>query len=165
VAFIEAMSKTKHFKEIISDNAGDYTNVQRACITRNIDIVKRLVSYGATVTEKNINGDHAFHICATLNSVKTLDYLLPFEKTVDIANNEGWTPAHIASFLGHGDFLSILIENGANLFSKHTSKMNCIHEVIRTGNTELFKAIYKYAIEENKLRNLNEVLVIPGKII
>ena len=150
---------------MITDNSGEYTNLQRACITRNFEIVRKLISYGAIVNEKNKNGDHAFHICATLNSVKTLDYLLPFEKNVDIANNEGWTPAHIASFLGHGDILNMLIENGANLLARHASKMNCIHEVIRTGNTELMKAIYNYVLSENQNRDLNEVLVTPGKII
>ena len=151
------MKESRHFQLMITDTTGDYSAILRACTTRNRDLVKLLANYGAPIRYQNIQGNHPFHICATLNSLKTLDFLIPFEKDIDIINKEGWTPAHIASLMGHGDMLNLLIEHGAKILLKHNSKMHCLHEIIRANHKELLEAVYKYIGEDDQTRNQNEV--------
>ena len=91
---------------------------------------------------------------ASFNDLHILDYAIQTKETksIDLQNEEvliyiyiyftmliklliqGWTPAHLAAFLGNFDSLNLLIENGADLCKYHNSKMNCFDEIIRNDN-------------------------------
>jgi ankyrin repeat protein len=44
-----------------------------------------------------------------------MDLILQVENEVNIKTQDGWTPAHLASFLNNFDALNLLLENGADL--------------------------------------------------
>jgi len=97
------------------------------------------------------------HIAATQGDVKLLEYAIKNKTTatIDIPNEEGWTPTHLASFGGSMDCMNLLIENGADLFANHNHNMNSIHEMIRNDNRDLLSCVYP--LVKNKKRNLKEV--------
>jgi ankyrin repeat protein len=68
---------------------------------------------------------------------------------------KGWTPAHLASFLGNFDALNLLIEYGANLHIKHNHGMTCLDEIVRNDNRDLFECVFEHTKEIK--RNLKEV--------
>ena len=58
----------------------------------------------------------AVHFAASNNDVHFLDYIIENvgHEAILQMNNEGWTPAHFASFLNNFDALNLLLENGAD---------------------------------------------------
>lgn len=63
------------------------------------------------------DGITVFHMAASQNDIHTLDYCIGLNKhlTIDVKNEDGWTPAHMAAFLNNFDSMNLLIENGANI--------------------------------------------------
>lgn len=75
-------------------------------------------------------------------------------------NTDGWTPSHLASFLGNMDSLNLLTEHGADLAGKrHNHKMSCLDEIIRNDNAELLACVYPLYQDSPFIakRNLKEV--------
>lgn len=62
---------------------------------------------------------------------------------VDLQTAEGWTPAHLAGFLGNMDSLNMLVEHGADLVTKrHNHKMSCLDEIVRNDNADLLECVF-----------------------
>ena len=69
------------------------------------------------------DGITVLHIAAGNNDIHLLDYAIKIKstKSIDLPNEEGWTPAHFAAFLGNMDSLNLLIEAGCDLSRKHNN--------------------------------------------
>ena len=125
-------------------------------INKNYTAVKRLVRLGANPLKPKKDGITWLHVAATNNDVHTLDYLwskIP-QKLINIPNNEGWTPAHFAAFLGNYDSLNLLIEHQWDLWIKHSHQMNAFEEIVRSNDDKLLECVYD--IYKTKPRDLNE---------
>lgn len=96
-------------------------------------MIRHLANHGADLFRPKQDGLTILHIAASQNDIHLLDYVIKSQKVknVDIKSNDGWTPAHSASFLGNFDSLNLLLENGANLADQHNEKMDCVDEIIR----------------------------------
>lgn len=57
----------------------------------------------------------ALHMAASNNDIHLMDLILKIESEPNVKNTEGWTPAHLASFLNNFDALNLLMDNGASL--------------------------------------------------
>ena len=79
-----------------------------------------------------------------------LDYLIKLEKhaTLDLQNHEGWTPAHLAGALNNFDSLNLLMEHGASITLKHSHKLSCYEEIVRSDNADLLECIYPFVKED-----------------
>lgn len=73
-----------------------------------------------------------------------LDYAIKLNQhtTIDMRNEEGWTPAHLAGFLNNFDALNLLIENGADLSARSNNNLTTYQEIIRADNGDLLECIY-----------------------
>ena len=89
---------------------------------------------GSNPLINNAEGINCLHICASSNQIHILNYLLTktskVKGAVNTKSRDGWTPAHLAAFLGNFDSLNLLIEQGANLFDKHNHNMTVFDEII-----------------------------------
>jgi ankyrin repeat protein len=96
-------------------------------------------------------------MAASLNDVHSLDYFIrkmPKGSSVDLESGDGWTPAHLAGFMGNFDSLNLLIENGADPWRRHHHKMTVFDEIIRNDNKDLLSAVYD--LSKSKPRDSNE---------
>ena len=118
--------------------------------------MQELITHGASVTKPKRDGMTTFHVAASNNDVQMLDYLIELNQhdTVDIKNQEGWTPALLAGVLDNFDSLNLLLEHGADLTEKHNANLNCYEEMVRTDNAELFECIYPLIQEREDQRSL-----------
>ena len=84
-------------------------------------------------------------MAASNNDIHMLDFCLGLEKhsNIDMKNDDGWTPAHLAGFLNNFDAMNLLLENGANLAEAHKNNLNVYEEIVRAGHADLLGCIYK----------------------
>ena len=91
-----------------------------ACITNDIEKVKKLIKKGADVNFINRDGNTA--LIYSINNINIMNFLI--KKGADVnfqtINNDGWTPLLLAGFynkIGYFDnynILKLLIDSGAN---------------------------------------------------
>lgn len=105
-----------------------------------------MVSNGAEVLKPKQDGITAVHMAASNNDIHLLDYIFNVcdnpKRAVNLQNDEGWTPAHMAGFLNNFDSLNLLIENGAEFGIKDKANLTFYEEVVRADNAELLECIY-----------------------
>lgn len=110
---IDYLQELPYFDQIINDstNVYEWTPVLWAVNKKHFEMVKKLIRLGANPLKPKKDGITGLHIAATNNDVHILDYLLAkIQSDINIPNEEGWTPAHFAAFMGNYDSLSLLIE-------------------------------------------------------
>ena len=83
--------------------------------------------------------------------------------SITVVDNDGWTPLHVATFLGHQKAIEILLEHGSNIDLKTNNDENvldlCDDPDIRDfiiQKSKIFFAPrrYKLYLHENLTRNL-----------
>ena len=79
-----------------------------------LQIISLLLDHGASASPKNKNGDTFLHLIAMHNCFNVIKPILEILKpTINMKNNHGKTPLHIAAKLGHIKTLQILLGCGA----------------------------------------------------
>ncbi|CDW79760.1 ankyrin repeat protein [Stylonychia lemnae] len=163
------MTTLPYFKDIVNTNNNNvkqtillisqslqsgWTPLLWASSQKNVSMVKFLHENGAELLQPKKDGFTSLHVASSGNDVHTLDYVIKKKETnsIDLVNQDGWTPAHLASFLGNFDALNLLIENGSDLSRKHFHNMNCFDEIVRNDNKDLFECVY--TLTKNMKRNL-----------
>ena len=84
-------------------------------------------------------------MAASNNDIHMLDYAIKLNKhnSLNIKNEDGWTPAHMAGFLNNFDALNLLIENGADIGIRNNNNLSCYEEIVRADNADLLECIFK----------------------
>ena len=144
-----------YFKDVVNDDTNEegWTPLLTACAKSNksdLKLIKLLVESGAGLSKpKRGDGLLPIHFAASNNDVHLLDYILTesdnAKTAVNLANEEGWTPAHFAGFLNNFDSLNLLIENGAEMTAKNVHSLTAFDEIIRNDHQELFECVWLHA--------------------
>ena len=160
---LAALCALPYFKEVVNDDSNEsgWTPLLTACAQSNksdLRFIKLLVENGANLLKtKRDDGLASIHFAASNNDVHLLDYILTNtdnKKSVsNLANKEGWTPAHFAGFLNNFDSLNLLIENGAELTTKNKNNLSSFDEIVRNDHSDLFECVWPYA--KNLKRDMN----------
>jgi len=127
----------EHFIQRLIDRGADinaiddafWTPLCVACARDDLDLVKRLVTLGASL--QGVKGyDTPLHLAASLNKADVLRYLLE-QKDIDVCalNQRGHTPAALALLAGHLNIVKIFIEN------EHYLSVQDIHAKDDCGST------------------------------
>lgn len=64
------------------------------------------------------NGATCMHIACANGYSTVLEYLLLNKASINLRDNDGWTPLHVATFWGHQKAIELLIEAGADIYAK-----------------------------------------------
>lgn len=94
-----------------------YTPLEMAIKKRDVELAQILMEAGANIHHVDQDGDTLFHVAASINSNKNIDFLLSQGLNINAKNNEGQTPLHIAAENGYDTVVEQMINNGADLFA------------------------------------------------
>ena len=91
---------------------GDWTPLMIASTHGYVDIVKKLIQYGANVQRLNKDGWNAFHLAARKGHIKVLECLLEDCMTLwDTVSKNGRTPLHTACMHGKAKTVEFLLQS------------------------------------------------------
>lgn len=95
-----------------------WTPLHKICKSSNLDVVELFVQKGAAILAQTAEGNTPLHIaCRSRKSVGRVCFLIKEGSSLEIKNEKGQTPLHVASMYGNYEGASVLIKNGAELFS------------------------------------------------
>ena len=99
------------------------TELLESVINMNFDIVEKIIHAGTDINHCDSNGWTALHFAAQNNDVKIGKLLIDNGASLDLQDKYGNTPLWRATFSskGKGDFISMLLVNGADRELKNFS--------------------------------------------
>jgi len=139
------------------EDKNNMTPLHSAVISRNIEVLTFLISTGANVNAKNINGWTPLHYAAGArgDNVEIVEFLVSKGADVNVKNNDGETPldvarkcknAKIAQFWFHDIYAPVKKENSiaayADYFSKYPDAPN---------RQEALRNMYELVERENSM--------------
>ena len=144
---VSVLQDLPYFSQVVNDNSNEqkFAPIHWAAVKSDYTLLRFLHKRGADLMQPKKDGMTVLHIAASQNDVHVLDYALQNldGSSVDMKNNEGWTSAHLASFLGNMDSLNLLIEYGASLYETHKDNYDPVQEAVRTDNSAVLQCVYK----------------------
>ena len=166
---LQALSTLPYFGHVINDNSNEagWTPLLSACAAQesrsDMRLVKLLVENGADVLmAKKDDGLAPIHFAASNNDLHLIDYI--YNQVSDpaqisnVVNDQGWTAAHFACYLGRFDALNFLIENGANLSMRNELGVTPIEKIILNDHHVLLEAMWPHAKQVKRDMNQSGTL-------
>lgn len=88
----------------------------------NIECIDSLIKYGCDVNLRDADGRPTLYILALENNVGVAKFLLEHSNiNINLPDNEGRTPLHVASWQGHLEMVELLVAQGISF-----TRNNCI---------------------------------------
>jgi len=85
-------------------------------------VIKLLIGCGADILKPAVLDEMTvLHLAAASNDIHLLDFFLTHLgeedafRHVNVKNQEGWTPMHLACFFSNMDSVNLLLEHGGDL--------------------------------------------------
>ncbi|XP_067158612.1 ankyrin repeat domain-containing protein 27 isoform X2 [Apteryx mantelli] len=69
---------------------------------------------------------------------------------VNVSNQDGFTPLHMAALHGHSELVSLLLKNGANISAKNAKHAVPLHLACQKGHFQVVKCLMDYNAKQNK---------------
>ncbi len=82
------------------------------------------------------------------------------ERSPDRRFEDGQTPLHISTILGHSEVVKYLLENSANVNAQDLSGSTPLHEAVRYGRTEIARQLLDAGADVNAKDNLGKTPVL-----
>lgn len=109
------MSKCIHWNEYINHPVpSGETLLTMASQSGNYDLVRRLISQGATVNQANQNGSMPLHVAIRSCSEDVVNFLLDNGADMNARDRSGLTPLHLACITRNKEILKKLLKCGSN---------------------------------------------------
>ncbi len=91
------------------------SSLRKAAKRGNLDDVRRLISEGADVDDRDSRGNTPIYYAAVEGHASVVEALARADADIDVTNSFGSTPLHVASRRGHCDVIRVLAAHGADL--------------------------------------------------
>ncbi len=109
----------KHIGDCNERDSEGRTPLAHAIMGKHQDITRSLLRHGAQIRDVDGQQTSALHLAAELRRESILEILLNYcgdaDMLVDIYNNSGQTPLHVAIEAGFEEGVRLLLQRGANL--------------------------------------------------
>ncbi|XP_005052748.1 PREDICTED: ankyrin repeat domain-containing protein 27 [Ficedula albicollis] len=69
---------------------------------------------------------------------------------VNVSNQDGFTPLHMAALHGHGELAALLLRHGANASAKNAQLAAPLHLACQRGHSQVVKCLMDYNAKQNK---------------
>ena len=149
--------------------------------TKNINVVKMLLDYGASINYVDNKGCNALFYAVSNNMYDLCKIAVSLIANINVKNCTGENILHIACNTQQYDIVNLLIENGANINAYDNNEMTPLHYCIKINNIKLTKllidkkcnintqdingnTVLHYSIIEN-IFEIFEMIVVHEKII
>lgn len=145
--------------DIDAKDKNGYTSLHFACCAGSPEIVNILLSKGAKVKNDSIHGLTVLHFAASISTAITLindqavvassddrrsevvKILLNNGIDVDVKDEDGFTPLHIAALRNNFGFVNILLDNGANIDAEANDGSTALHCSTENNSPETLKVL------------------------
>lgn len=107
---------------------------------QSLKTIQLLVNHGASVNNKNNDGNTPLHEAMGSTSAVS-DFIDKYRPKINVVNNEGNTPLHIATERGHLELILLLLKNGANLELRNKDNMSAY---------DIAQSKYKYYLSNSE---------------
>ena len=115
-----------------------------AAKTRNLHLLKQLVSEGANIHHKNFDGESSLHIAASLGNIRMVQYLLSQRANINDRTTKNWLPIHHAIRFNHPVVANYLIANSASMRLRNSDGFTPLDFAARSNNAYLKAVARKY---------------------
>ena len=83
---------------------------QEAVNRKDREEVHRLLSIGVNINALNEAGDTPLHQCIRDGRIESAKLLVEFGADIKRTNRDGWSPVHLATFLGQRELMNYLLD-------------------------------------------------------
>ena len=97
----------------------------QAIEARNISVARKLISQGADVNQRTVQGATPLHFAARLGQIPLTHLLLENGADIHATYQSIWTPMHLAAKGGHIDVAKLLLKNGAAIDGRENTTAPC----------------------------------------
>ncbi len=115
-----------------------------AAKTRNMGLLRQLISEGANVNHQNFNGETALHIAASLGNLQMVQYLISQGANVNAKTGTLWMPIHHAIRFDHAKVAHLLISHKASLSGKTIDGFTALDFAKKSKNPQIQSIVKKY---------------------
>jgi len=120
-----------------------------AVTSGDIDEVKRLISEGAGINAKNMNGETPLHIASAQGREPIVKLLITEGADLNAQNQNGEIPLHLAASRGDKDMAALLIANSADINTKNRWGNTPLHIAAKDGYTDVAKFLLAKGADVN----------------
>ncbi len=143
------------------------TALLKACHKKNIKIVDLLLKKGANINEIYSVYDKSTllqYLCCNDQCAEVIEFLLKNNASIDIKNNKGMTPLHIACLKGCKENVRMLLNNGAqtNINAQDLQGDTALHRAVDCGHLEIVQLLLTYGADVTKINNREETALTIG---
>jgi ankyrin repeat protein len=111
----------------ISDSFLHSTALHRASSGGWLEVVRLLLSYGAKVEEKEMQGKTSFQMASSRGHLEIMKLLSENGAVIGVRDNKEETPLHEASAGGHVDAMRWLLNHGADANARRDDRSTPLH--------------------------------------
>ena len=118
-----------------------------------LEIVKAITNVLINKNPKDAHGYTPLHAASSFGHLSTVEYLLTFEKNVNIQTDDFWkkrTPLHFAVLNGHLNVVKFLISKGADTELKTSDNKTVFDIATENKNGAIYRALLKGSDTTNR---------------
>jgi len=144
---------------IVDDKDNDgHTALHNAIIAGHVSVVEELLLYGANIEERvtgKPNNWTAIHFASFHGNEAAVKILIDHKADINIKEDKGLTPLHIAIKENHLTIAEMLILQGAEVNTKNNNGLTPLHEAARNGEKELAELLLDHGAEVHSVSKDN----------
>ena len=126
------------------------TPLQICAWLNDLRFAKKLISYGAKISDRNEAGWTCMHICSRQSHFDFITYLIETGANINEGNNHDKTPLHVSSRHGHHDITELLLKNKANVAAVNNYGQSALYVATTRSHFDIIALLIEYGSDVNQ---------------
>ncbi|XP_027850754.2 serine/threonine-protein phosphatase 6 regulatory ankyrin repeat subunit A isoform X2 [Aphis gossypii] len=121
--------------------------IHLAAKRKDIDMIKILIDYGASVDSQNGQGQTALHIASADGDESLVKYFYGVRASASITDNQDRTPMHLAAENGHANIIELLVDKfKASIYERTKDGSTLMHIASLNGHADCAMMLFKKGV-------------------